>query len=348
MSFPYTTPTGLAGVPASLSIPLTWNPSSLISAAAVLLISGNKPAGSTSFTDDSGTGNVITTLSPAVATASDPLFGNNTISLPSSPAGLTTPIAAAGPLDLSVPGSWTVEGWLFAASLAVPTIFFQMGDFTGGNGFVIQTTPTGLLTGQIRDVGGADVTFTTVAAMALSTWTHFALVNNAGVITCYVNGQGGGPQTLLGPIPAYTSIARVGADFGSNAGKIAEVRITSGSALYTGDFTPPTAPFMGTVPSGYDVYRNGVSVAQYLGAPGYTDSVPGPGIYTYNVAASDGVATDVSDLSAPLIVAIGQISGLQAKFVPALAFKAAMVANPGLINPRIYPPLEDYTVRITP
>lgn len=38
---------------------------------------------------------------------------------------------------------------------------------------------------------------------------------------------------------------------------------------------------------------------------------------------------------------------LTAKFVPAVDFKAIMVANPGYINPRVYEPVVDTTVRIT-
>lgn len=56
-------------------------------------------------------------------------------------------------------------------------------------------------------------------------------------------------------------------------------------------------------------------------------------------------------LSAPgTVVALTECFGpitLTAKFVPAVDFKAIMVANPGFINPRVYDPIQDTTVRIT-
>ena len=52
---------------------------------------------------------------------------------------------------------------------------------------------------------------------------------------------------------------------------------------------------------GYDVYRNGVSIATVGNVLTYTDNVPAYGTYTYNVAAYDtGVPGDISPESNPV------------------------------------------------
>jgi hypothetical protein len=92
-----------------------------------------------------------------------------------------------------------------------------------------------------------------------------------------------------------------------------ELRITTGTALYppvlttpfTGTYVVPSSPFSNggsvTYAPGYDVYRNGVSIATVGNVLTYTDNVPAYGTYTYNVAAYDpGVPGDISPESNPV------------------------------------------------
>lgn len=355
MSFSYTTPTGLTGVPASLSIPLTWNPSALISGGPSLLLHMDGVNGSTTFTDSSGYANSMTNINAVISTTTK-AFGPSSGNFNGS-AAVYVPALSGGIFDLGSTGApWTIEGWMYVPSgTAAGNIIFGLSNLALGQEpiqlFVGISGPNYILSGTVAGAG-----VSSPGNIAPNTWTHFALVGDGALTVCYTNGVGGTVVTY-----AAFNIAAGGFNFTVGAqgvsggipsagyvGYIDEFMVTRGVARYTTNFTPPAAPFPGVTPTGYDVYRNGISIAQYVGAPGYTDNVPGVGLYTYNVAGSDGMTTDLSGLSAPFTIGIGQIGGLQAKFVPALDFKAIMVANPGSINPRIYPPLDDNTVRVKP
>lgn len=356
MSFPYTTPTGLTGVPGSLSIPLTWSPSALIGGGPSLLLHFDGVNGATTTTDSSGNALPITFGGACALTTTNPKFG--TASLNSSSGASTefvnTPVVASGPVDLST-GDFTVELWVYPNSSHSYSQPFISARNNAGTGWDIISS-TSLQPMNLSATFGASsfVQYPVAVSLPIGAWSSIAFVRQGNVFDLFLNGiPSGAPTTLAGSIGTSTPLflraapSYVGAGFD---GGIDEVRITKGTALYAPgvSYTPATAPFPGVTPAGYDVYRNGVPVAQYLGAPGFTDTVPGIGLYTYNVAAWDGVSLDTSGLSAPFTIGIGQLAGIQGKFVPAPTFKSIMVANPGLINPRIYPPLDDNTVRVKP
>lgn len=344
MSLLYTTPTGLTGVPASLSIPLTWNPSSVISGGPSLLLHMDGTGGSTVFVDSSGNALVGTTSGTAQQSTTGAKFGA-ACGLFASSGGVRFPMVLGGPLDMQT-GDYTVEGWFnLGGQAGGQSILFENKDSLNNSTIsVFFNSVSSEITGSV-DAQGIP---SSANNFPQGVYHHLALVMASNAFTVYIDGVATSAPT---PVARHTSLAGnfiISDNALPVSGRIDEFRVTKGIAVYTSNFTPPAVPFMGATPAGYDVYRNGVSVAQYLGAPGYTDAVPGVGIYTYNVAASDGISTDVSDLSAPFTVAIGQIGNIQGKFVPAPAYKAIMMANPGTINPRIYPPLEDNTVRVKP
>jgi hypothetical protein len=77
-------------------------------------------------------------------------------------------------------------------------------------------------------------------------WTHIACVRNGGTVTLYVNGKGTTVTSSLGSgtLAAPTAFF-VGGDYlTTNAfgGYVSDVRVVKGTAVYSSDFTPPTAP----------------------------------------------------------------------------------------------------------
>jgi len=82
------------------------------------------------------------------------------------------------------------------------------------------------------------------SAISANSWYHLAVVNSSGTRSFYVNGSLIG--TATGTASVYsgnTEIGRLG-DVASNyfTGYITDVRVVNGTAVYTSDFTPPTAP----------------------------------------------------------------------------------------------------------
>lgn len=77
-------------------------------------------------------------------------------------------------------------------------------------------------------------------------WTHIALVRNGGTVTLYVNGKGTNVTTSLGSgsLAAPTAFF-IGSDFQTTnafGGYVSDARVVKGTAVYSSDFTPPTAP----------------------------------------------------------------------------------------------------------
>ena len=157
--------------------------------------------------------------------------------------------------------AFTMEGWVYIAADSTP-------DQEGSRGFTLisaaantnantaytefsiggSTTTTGTSIYMWSDVAGnaigASYTFNK------NTWYHVAVTRTtANVVSYYVNGTyvGGGTwATQFGFTGAQISLG--GRNSSSNHykylnGNLSNMRITKGAVRYTGNFTPPTAPF---------------------------------------------------------------------------------------------------------
>ena len=82
------------------------------------------------------------------------------------------------------------------------------------------------------------------SALPLGSWNHIAVSKVSGTYTLYVNGSSVGTAANAVSIPV--SGIKIGVDYSNIAsffiGHIADVRIVNGTAVYTANFTPPTAP----------------------------------------------------------------------------------------------------------
>lgn len=197
---------------------------------------------------------------------------------------------------------------------------------TSALGFQVQT-----LAGA-TEVGTPATTFVTGTWYAIAL-QYTGGVN--GTLTAFLNGVAGTPQNAMGTMIATKGQITIGAttlSVSSDGMELDDIRITKGVARYPGNYTPagpfPNIPcggsystpvlsgsipnptlnplrgvltwtesdLSGTPATGYDIYRNGVSIATVGQVLTYTDNVPSSGNYTYNVAAFVG-GIDVSPLS---------------------------------------------------
>ena len=82
----------------------------------------------------------------------------------------------------------------------------------------------------------------------LNTWSHVAFTMKAGFMTVFLNGVAGGTTTTAtGTVVNTSSESLVIGNYQTNAaftinGYISNMRLTTGQALYTTTFTPPTGP----------------------------------------------------------------------------------------------------------
>jgi hypothetical protein len=81
----------------------------------------------------------------------------------------------------------------------------------------------------------------------LNTWHHYALVRTGNIIKQYIDGVLDGTPLDFGTSRIFNSTAAFIIGAAGNAayywnGYLDEFRITKGRALWTANFTPPTAP----------------------------------------------------------------------------------------------------------
>lgn len=198
-----------------------------------LLLPFNGVGGGTSTTDVSPIVNVMTVNAPCVLTTVNQAFPNAlSMSGGGSSAGyVTTPVTAAGPLDLST-GDFTIELSVYInAPHAYGQPLLSAGDNTGSAGYGIILNGTSV---------GPTFTFGThfvnnPIVLPIGAWSNLAVVRKGNLFDIFVNGvpNSGGPVTVAGSIgrisPLYIGAAPNFAGAGFD-GLISQVRITKGIA----------------------------------------------------------------------------------------------------------------------
>jgi len=141
-------------------------------------------------------------------------------------------------------GDFTVEAFVNPTTTSTSNMVFASGNggvngqwYIWGNGGVwlfgtyISTIPGNRITGS---------------SIVTNTWTHLAVVKSGNDFKLYVNGtQSGSTYTGsgdYGPSGYDLNIGRQGTSGNDFTGFISNVRVIKGTALYTENFTPPSAP----------------------------------------------------------------------------------------------------------
>lgn len=159
---------------------------------------------------------------------------------------LTTPSNAAFDFGAS---SFTVECWAYVRVSGFQAI---VGTRTNDTASTIRwslfVNDTGFLSCNIRSTADVDIaSITYQTSFTLNQWNHVALVRNGTDFRLYLNGV----QSTISPASAAavannSTVVRVG-DFDSSVigdlnGYVSNLRIVKGTAVYTSNFTPSTAP----------------------------------------------------------------------------------------------------------
>jgi hypothetical protein len=141
-------------------------------------------------------------------------------------------------------GDFTVEAWIYRTVSGVLHPIFDLGDYAGASGILFYVTSGNAL--AVFTNNGLAMSGGTVSPAA---WTHVALVRSgtgSGNMKLYLNGVSvGTPATNT---TTFSGTLLVGADLYNTAitnfmnGYISDVRVLKVAALYTVNFTPPTAP----------------------------------------------------------------------------------------------------------
>ena len=149
---------------------------------------------------------------------------------------LSTPSITAFDLGTS---NFTMEAWLYQTA--------------GTFGAIANRRSAGTSTGWLfaasefsANIGGSWRQSAITTTVANNNWIHVALVRNGSTFTLYHNGVSKGTYTKSGAMQDLVLPVVVGVAGGSTetllTGYISNLRIVKGAALYTTNFTPPTAP----------------------------------------------------------------------------------------------------------
>jgi len=201
--------------------------------------------GSTDFTDSSGTGKLpAITGNPVISTAQS-RFGGASLYINGNASSHTNYvfIADSGDGGLTFEGDFTIDFWMYPVA------------FTDSFSDILSSLPSRDYSCYLSDssvcVGicirpSAWCNFTeNVPAPALNTWQHIAIARSGSTVRYFLNG------VLAWTI---TSSAKIGGgillsddvslgDNGDFNGYFDELRVVKGTAVWTDNFVPPTAPY---------------------------------------------------------------------------------------------------------
>lgn len=207
--------------------------------ATVLLLHCDGADGSTTFTDVKG--HVVTANGNAQISTAQSKFGGASAAFGGFVDYLTTPYGSDWGLS-GYSGDFTLECWIYSTG-------------TGGGVLLTRTGATfctiylSLISSAIyfqasKGAGAWDVSINT-GPLTLNAWHHIAATRHGNIFRVFLDGTQKATVTVSGALMTDTNPLTIGRDPGGAAfaGYLDEVRITKGAALYTADFTPPSAPF---------------------------------------------------------------------------------------------------------
>jgi Concanavalin A-like lectin/glucanases superfamily len=216
----------------------TYQPLTPVANTSLLTLQYNGGANNGGIIDNSSFNNIITragtptvgTFSPYSQTGWSVIFaGTSYISAASN----NTAFALGT-------GDYTIEFWAYSTidyAVASTVYFFS----NGSGGYYFQyVAGTGLQTG----LDGSGATGTYAVTLTSETWNHIAISRASGSSRCFVNGTQVG-STVSDANSYGQSGAYIGSLYNGTSGLtgfINNFRLVKGTALYTTNFTPPTAP----------------------------------------------------------------------------------------------------------
>jgi hypothetical protein len=135
-------------------------------------------------------------------------------------------------------GDFTIEFWIYP--LTTPVFVLGYGDAATAPGSAWSFHSGGTWDFYHSDDQSVSLT---PPSLALNAWNHVSVVRTGGDIVLFLDGIEVDRETIGGAsINTVTSPLKIGAyAFGGTDGYIDDLRILKGRALYTDNFTPPTA-----------------------------------------------------------------------------------------------------------
>lgn len=229
----------------------TTSPLTNISGTSILTCNDNR------FRDDSSNALAITTVNgpqiqpfgpfPATETYSATINGGSGYF---DGTGDYLGIAASSNLNLSS-GDWTVELWWYPTLSATTQNLIMINYSAGTDGYAhsrISATSGNSFNALSSATGTTWLSTATGGSWTVGQWHHLAYVRNGSAFTLYLNGTSVLTYSSASTLFAANGISEIGRTSSSSStfqytnGYISDARVVKGTAVYTANFTPPTAP----------------------------------------------------------------------------------------------------------
>lgn len=208
---------------------------------------------SAAFTDNSTNNFVVTIVGNTTVTGNNPFqAGYYSNSFDGSGDYFTVPYTTAN-FDWYTAGvDFTIEYWFFANSLT-GTSYVDGGTTKStvvGNRSATTTTdywsfgPNASGTVTFYYFNGGPVAVNSTSTITANTWNHIAMTKTSSGITIFVNGVAQ-TTTAISGTPQSSASFPITVGQGNNTsynGYVSNLRIVRGTAIYSGNFTVPTAP----------------------------------------------------------------------------------------------------------
>lgn len=192
---------------------------------------------------DASMNNDMETVGSAQVSSAQAKFGTTSLYSPNSTSYLNSRFNQSMAFGT---GDFTIEAWVYSvATSAAYTCIVSSRDgiVSNANAVFFGFKPT---TNQLTFFTSSEIIGTTTA-VSTGTWTHVALVRNAGATAIYINGVSSGTATFTTTLTG-TGLS-VGNEYNGTSGSgglyIDDLRITKGFARYTANFTPPDKAMSG-------------------------------------------------------------------------------------------------------
>ena len=147
-----------------------------------------------------------------------------------------------GSATTTLSGDFTLEAWVNVVNFSSARTILCIGDSYAAPGAMFYIDNAAKL-----GLAVPSRVYTSSGTVPANTWTHIALVRNSGVITGYINGISQGTASNSSTISGTNSY--IGQEIYNGGlggvvmyGYMSNLRLVKGTALYTANFTPPTAP----------------------------------------------------------------------------------------------------------
>lgn len=213
-----------------------------------------------SVVDQTGKSTLTGSL-PVVSTAQKK-FGNNSLYFDG-----TKNIFGSNKVLSFGTGNFTAEGWFYQTGGGDwKTIFANRNNITDTAG----TLSASISASQQFVLWGQGSLFQSAAnAVPLNQWVYFAVVRNGTTLTSYINGISIGAVTNNHNfVDSPFAVGSTTNGVQTWAGYMDGLRIISGVALYSANFTPPTSPFPDATG---DQYASNVVLLMHMDDASFTD-----------------------------------------------------------------------------